>query len=89
MEQSQANDALMHSAEGDFTGALRPIPTTPELRASGRRPPLVEEIRTRQCKLGDLRWLATVLRADICVRPAQMAARVRPHQGSYVYRIHD
>ena len=40
----------------------------------------------RQCKLGELVWLATVPRPDIC---AQLAAEVNTHRGSDIYPIND
>ena len=43
----------------------------------------------RQCKLGELCWLATVSRPDICARSARIASRANTLQGGDVYRIND
>ena len=43
----------------------------------------------RQCELGELSWLATVSRPDICVRLARIAFRINALQGGDVYRIND
>ena len=42
-----------------------------------------------QCKLGELCWLATVSRPDICARLARIASRINALTGSDVYRIND
>lgn len=56
-------------------------------RAKSRKS--TEEVPTNQCKFGEARRLATVARPDICARPAQLAARVNPPQGSDIYQIND
>ena len=48
--------------------------------------------RTRRnccpCKMGELRWLATVPRPDIRARLAELAAKGNELQASDIYRIH-
>ena len=43
----------------------------------------------RQCKLGDLRWLAKVSRPDVCAWLAQSAAKAKTPPSSDIYRIND
>ena len=57
------------------------MPASPEFWASPGRPLSVEENRRRQCKLVELRRLATVFRPDICARLAQLAAKVNSLHG--------
>ena len=51
-----------------------------------QRPLSDEEKLLRQCKMGELRWLATVSRPDICARLAQLASKVNDLQGCDIYR---
>ena len=46
-------------------------------------------IKSRRCKLGELRRVATTSRPDICVRLARIASRVNAICGSDVYRSHE
>ena len=78
MEMSQSNDFSVQLAHGDFANALKPMPTTPELRASRQRPLSIEEVRIRECRLGELRWLATDSRPHI-----------RALLDGEIFRIHD
>ena len=54
---------------------LKLIPTSPGLWVFRQRPLSVGAIESRQCKLVELRWLATVSRPDICARLALLASR--------------
>ena len=63
--------------------------TSPILWADRQKPLGVEDKLLRQCKLGELCWLATVSRPDICARLAHIASRVNVLQGSDIYRIND
>ena len=67
IEVSQADDFLIRLDEGNFTNALKPIPTTPEWRASRRRPFSMEEVRTCQRKKGDLRRVAPGSGPDVAL----------------------
>ena len=49
----------------------------------------MEYIKLRQCKLGELRWVAAVSRPDICARLARIASRITALCGSDVYRINE
>ena len=46
----------------------------------------MDYVKLRQCKLGELRWVATVLRPDICARLARIASRINAPCGIGVYR---
>ena len=48
-----------------------------------------EDVKLCQCKLGELCWLATVSRPDICARLARISSRINELTGSDVYRIND
>ena len=74
---------------GDFSLALKPIPTFPEIWAPRQSPLSMEEVRTCPCKPGKLRRPATVSRTDICTRLAQVSARVNSPQGRDINRIDD
>ena len=49
----------------------------------------MEEIRTHQCELGELRWLATAVHPDICACLPQLSSKVNSLQGRDIYRIDD
>ena len=85
----QATDAPVQRTRKNFTNASKPIPTTPEMRASPRRPSSKKEVRICPCKLGGLCWSAAAPRPDICARLAQLAARLNSLKGSEVYRSND
>ena len=69
VELSWTSDFSIQLTQGNFQ-------TNPEFRASRPRPLSTGEIRVHQCELGELRWVATVSRPDICARPVQLPARV-------------
>ena len=73
----------------EFADALQSFRTTEELSDSRQRPLKMEDIRRRQCKVGELCWLATVSRPDICVRLAQLASKVNSLRGSDTYQGND
>ena len=58
-----------------------PIPTTPAFWAPRRDPLSLEGLRVHPCKLGELRWSATVSRSGKSV------ARMSLRRGSDIYRI--
>ena len=68
---------------------MRPLLTSPGIWAAGQEPVSPENIKLRQCKLGELCWLDTAPRPGSCARLAWIAARVAPLQGSAVYRLND
>lgn len=81
VELSKANDFSAHSTGGDFTQAPKPSPTSS-----------LEEIRARQCKCIEATvssWSATASRPDICLRLAQLAARVKSLNGGGIQRTND
>ena len=89
MELSQAADCSVLLTQEEFTRQLSPLATSTDLWNRRQRPLTDGEILARQCKLGELCWLATVSRPDICARLAQIASRVNELKGSDIYRIND
>ena len=76
MELPQDMHFSVMVTQREFTGELEMLPTFPTFWAERQRPRIVQEARNRQCKLGNLRRLATLSRPDILARLAQLAARV-------------
>ena len=74
MEVSKANDFSTPVAREEFTEGLRPVPGSSDLWAARQRPLSFDEIKTRQCELGELFRLETVSRPDFCARLARIAA---------------
>ena len=89
MELSQGSDFSVRLTQSGFTESLLPMDTSPSLWAN-RQLPLGDEDKLRcQCKLGELCWLATVSRPDICARLAHIASRVNMLKGSDIYCTND
>merc|ERR1712215_525615 len=61
--------------------------TSPQLWAARQKLLSPEDVKLCQCKLGELCWLATVSRPDICARLAQLSSKGNELQGSDIYRI--
>ena len=87
LRRALVNDTSAQYPQGDFTEALRPIPTSPELWAARQCPLSFEEILVCQCELGEFRLLAIVSRPDICARLARLDAHVSSLKGSDIFRI--
>ena len=51
--------------QADFAKNLQPLRTSPELWAARQKLLSPENVKLRQCKLGELCWLATVSRPDM------------------------
>ena len=85
LELPQEKDFLVTLTRQEFAGALKPIPTTPEIWASPQRPLTTREIPARRRKLGESWWAANLSRPDICARLAQLAAKVNSLRGSDSY----
>ena len=75
--------------QGGFTKDLQPLGTSPQLWAARQKQLSPEDTGLRQCKLGELCWLATVSLPDICARSARIAPLIKTLQGVDVYRIND
>ena len=75
--------------QDEFAQNLKPLPASPQLWAVRQKTLAIAAIKLRQCKLGELCWLATASRPDICARRGRIAPRVNSSQGSDVYRIND
>ena len=86
---AQESDFPVTLTQDDFAQNSKPLPTPPRLRAARQKTFSIEDIKLRQCKLGELFRLATVSRPDICARLARIASRVNSLQGSDVNRIND
>ena len=83
------NDLSVTPTRDEFTQNLRPLPTTPQLWAARQKTLSLEDMKLRQCELGELCRLATVSAPDICARLACIASRVNSRQGSDAYCIND
>ena len=66
-----------------------PITTSPSLWTDRNRPLADEELQVCQSKLGELCWLATVSRPDICSRLARFSSNLNGLQVIDIYRIND
>ena len=89
VELPRGSDFSVGLTQSAFTESLLPMDTSPILWADRQKLLGVEDKLLRQCKLGELCWLATVSRPDICDRLAHIASRVNVLQGSDIYRIND
>ena len=76
MGLEQADNFSAPLTRADFTRNLQPWRTSPELWAARQKLLSPEDVKLRQCKLGELCWLATVSRPDICARLARIASRI-------------
>ena len=59
----------------------------PRITGTTKDSPSMEYIKLRQCKLGELCWVATVSRPNIRASLARVASRINALCGSDVYRI--
>ena len=89
MELRQEKDYSVRWTQVESTSKLAPAETSPGLRAARQRLPPPEDVLRRQCTLGELRWLVTALRPDICARLARLAPEVKPLKGRDTYRDSD
>ena len=82
MDLFQENDFSVSLPQEEFTEGAKAISTSPELWAARQRQQSSDQIKLRQCKLGEpCRW-ATASRPNI-------ASRTNHLQGSDVYRTND
>ena len=89
MDLVQNSNFSVTLTQGVFAKNLQPLGTSPQLRAARQKLLPPEDAKLRQCKSGELRWLATVSRPDICARMARIASRTIALQSGNVYRIND
>ena len=89
LELPQEADFSIELTQAEFATQLQPLETCPALWKARQRPLPDDEKLKCQCKLGELCWLATVSRPDICARLAQLASKVNDLQESDIYRIND
>ena len=89
VEPYKENDNSVTLAQEEFSKDLEPSGASLEVWAARQRPLSSEEIKLSRCKLGELRWLATVSRPVISARLARIASRTNPLQGSGIYCIND
>ena len=87
MELAQEWGFSVTLAQADFAKNVKLLPTSSLLRAGRRGPLSMDYIKLRQCKLGNVRWIATVSRPGICARSARVASRIDALCGSDAYRI--
>ena len=76
MELAQLPDFSVALTQEEFTCRLQPLETSTALWKRRQGPLSDEEKLLCQCKMGELCWLATVSRPDICARLAQLASNV-------------
>ena len=79
----------MAIAQKTITDLLDPSATSPSLSRDWSRALSDEELQTCQSKLGELCWLATVSRPDICARLARFSANLNSVKVIDIYRIND
>ena len=89
MDIVQKLDGSVEITQKNFTDILSPIPTSPSLWKVRNRPLDDEELQVCQSKLGELCWLATVSRPDICARLARFSSNLNGLQVIDIYRIND
>ena len=77
MELARESDFPATLTQDEFAKSLQPIPTFPQLQAARRKILSIGDIKLRQCKVGELSSLGTVLRQDICVRYSLRGSDVR------------
>ena len=76
MELAQLPNFSVTLTQKEFTSRLQPMETSPALWKRRQGPHSDEEKLLCQCKMGELCWLATVSRPDICARLAHLASNV-------------
>ena len=76
IELPREEDLSATLTQADFTKDVKFLPTPPAFRAGRKEPSSMEYIELRQRKFGELRWVATVSRPDICARLARIASRI-------------
>ena len=72
-----------------FMDELECMPTLRSMRADRTHVLTTEDTRNCECKLGQLRRLATVSRSVTCARLARLAAEVNALQERDIYRFND
>ena len=87
MKLAQERDFSATLTQADFSKSAKLLPTPPSLCAGGKEALSMDFAKLRQCKLGELRWVATVSRPDVCARLARIVSRINALCGSDVYRI--
>ena len=85
----QKDDGSVEVTQKALTDLLRPIDTSLSRWKDRNRPLSEEELQICQRKLGELCWLATASRPDICDCWAHFSAKLKSVQGIDIYRIND
>ena len=89
MELAQESDFPVTQTQDGFARNSRPLPPSSQAWAARRKTLSIEDVKLRQCKLGELGWLVSVSRPDICARLARITSRVNSSQGGDAYRKND
>ena len=85
VELNQEANFSVTLTQEEFAKNLQPVGTSPELWAARQKLLSPEDVKLRQCKLGELCWLATVSRPDICARLARIASLIcRLRRGGHI-----
>ena len=89
MDVPQKDDGSAEITQKSLTDLLRPIATSSSLWRDRNRFLSDEEPQICQSKPGDLCFLATVPRPDVCARLARFSANPNSLQVIDIYRIND
>ena len=85
----QKNDGYVEITRGTFADLLCYTNTSPSLWMDRNRPLDDEELQICQSKLGELCWLETASRPDMCARLARFSASPACLKVIDMYRIND
>ena len=86
MELAQEDDISATPTQADFTQDPKLLPTSPQLWSRRKEPLLMDEIKMRQCELGDPCRVATAPRPDFRAQFAEIPSRINSLGGSDVDR---
>ena len=89
MELAQTGDFSITVTQKASADELQVLPKTSVFWNSRKRPLGSEKVSSCPRKFGELCWLATAPRPDICARLATIAAKDSGNQGTHIYRIND
>ena len=89
MAVSPANDYSARLTQADFSSKLVPLGTARALWAARRQLLSPEAVLRCRRKLGELCWLATTSRPDICARLTKLAPKGNSIRRRDTYRVDD
>ena len=89
MELPKEKEYSARLAQAEFTSKSAPMATFPSPWAARPQSRAPGNVLRRECKLGELRWLPTVSRPDLCARPARLASKINSLPENDKYRVND